>query len=377
MGDVCFFVSTEMERNRRWSVNTGSLAVVTQAALTIPMRWNHPLGSGGRNYVHVPFRTIDELMRFRPDAVISGELGARSMLAALYCERHELPLVLWVDVAESTELGRGVVRRLVRRALLRSRSAVAVNGSSGARYVAGFGVDEDRIVTVPLPVEMRRAAPAAPRTSPDGRLRLLYAGRLLGLKGVTPFLAALARCLAAAPERQVRMTFLGDGPEKEALARIALPANLSVVLRREVPYEEMPVAYAGNDVLVLPTFGDTWGQVVAEAMSFGLPVLGSRRSQAAEELLDEGVSGWLFDPVSPGETEGAIQRLLACDGATIRAMGMAAQRAVQRLTPERSADAMTVAIAKARQVRRRGQPTGTPRGAAGGPDSAASSRGTA
>jgi UDP-glucose:(heptosyl)LPS alpha-1,3-glucosyltransferase len=53
-------------------------------------------------------------------------------------------------------------------------------------------------------------------------------------------------------------------------------------------------AFAAADVLLHPTIYDTFGMVVAEAMSAGLPPIVSRAAGAAE-LIEHGVSGWLVD----------------------------------------------------------------------------------
>jgi len=211
-----------------------------------------------------------------------------------------------------------------------------------------------RVVTVPLPIEPQFAQ--VPRTDlrRDGCRRLLYSGRLIAIKGLAPFLAALARCARSMPECRVQMTFLGNGPERRTLARIEVPRNLSVVFENEVPYVSMPTVYSRHDVLVLPTFADTWGQVVSESMACGLPVLGSRRSQAAEELVEDGVTGWLFDPVSQAEMETAIRTMLLTGEAAILSMGAAAQAVARRLTPSESADAMATAINAAQRIRQLG-----------------------
>lgn len=346
-----FFLSTDMESNRQWTVDTASLDVELQRSLTFPVRWRHPLGSGGEAYVHLPLKTVGDLEHFQPDVVISAELGARTALAALYCKMRNTPLVIWVDVGESTELGRGVLRRGLRWTLLRTASAVAVNGRSGARYVMRFGVKASRVAIVPPPLEAPYRSMIARPPRHDSCRRLLYSGRLLGIKGVAQFLKALARCVASTPSSHVQMTFVGAGPEGEALGRIETPPNLRVVLQGELPYEQMPSVYGEHDVLVLPTYGDTWGQVVAEGMACGLPVLGSHLSQAAEELVEDSVTGWLFDPVSPSDMERAIRRSLAADEMTLRLMGDAARRTACKLTPEHSAEAMMRAVATAVEIR--------------------------
>ena len=70
--------------------------------------------------------------------------------------------------------------------------------------------------------------------------------------------------------------------------------------------------------MLFPTLSDTWGLVVNEAMAMGLPVLGSVKSQAVTELIEDGVSGWWFDPTSPQDLERAVDRALAGFGRDAR-----------------------------------------------------------
>jgi len=71
------FTSAETEFDRSWSVDTGDLDVVVVPGLS------HVVG--GRRTVHLPLGLPLALRRFRPDAVVSAELGARSWLAWLAC----------------------------------------------------------------------------------------------------------------------------------------------------------------------------------------------------------------------------------------------------------------------------------------------------
>jgi glycosyltransferase involved in cell wall biosynthesis len=74
--------------------------------------------------------------------------------------------------------------------------------------------------------------------------------------------------------------------------------------------------------------------VVNEAMSIGLPVLGSRHSQAVEELVEEGVTGWTFVPDRPESVDEALERVLRTPPEQLARMGAAARDRVRSLTPE-------------------------------------------
>jgi glycosyltransferase involved in cell wall biosynthesis len=75
-----------------------------------------------------------------------------------------------------------------------------------------------------------------------------------------------------------------------------------------VGYPELAQLYSESGALLLPTLFDEWGLVVNEAMASGIPVLGSIYSQAVEELVEDGSTGWRFDPLQPGSFAAALDR---------------------------------------------------------------------
>lgn len=56
--------------------------------------------------------------------------------------------------------------------------------------------------------------------------------------------------------------------------------------------------YQAADLFVFTTRGDTWGLVINEAMSYGLPVITSNMAIAARYLIKNDVNGYLCDPYS-------------------------------------------------------------------------------
>ena len=75
---------------------------------------------------------------------------------------------------------------------------------------------------------------------------------------------------------------------------------------------------------------------VNEAMTAGLPVLGSVYSQAVEELCAEGETGWPFRAEEPQEMERAIDAALSATPEQLAAMRRAARARVSEWTPARA-----------------------------------------
>jgi glycosyltransferase involved in cell wall biosynthesis len=105
------------------------------------------------------------------------------------------------------------------------------------------------------------------------RFRLLFAGRLLGWKGVALALGATARLVEAGVD--VSLHVAGAGPLANYLAQQVASQGLQdrVHLLGAIPREELLALYAQADLFVFPSLHDSSGNVVLEALSRGLPVV--------------------------------------------------------------------------------------------------------
>ena len=332
------FVSTPMESDRNWKVEWGTLDVVVQKNLTLHMSARHAIGFKRFLQVHIPYDMIPQLWSFRPDVAISVELGLRSLQAVIYkLLRPSSQLMLWCKLSEHTERSWGLPRRLLRRFLLAQADGVMVNGESGARYIASFGVPDNRIFRVNQPVDVSAFA-NSPRTRPDdARLRLLCCGVLTSRKGVLPFLTQLSAWASAHPDTPLEIWWLGDGNLRPTLESFPCSPNLTQQFIGHVQYAELPHWYSQMDILVFPTLLDEWGLVVNEAMASGLPILGSIYAQAVTELVTEGETGWVFDPCSTVSVQSALDRLFQTSPDSLAAMRANARQRIAQLTPETTA----------------------------------------
>jgi glycosyltransferase involved in cell wall biosynthesis len=96
---------------------------------------------------------------------------------------------------------------------------------------------------------------------------------------------------------------------------------------------ELPGFYAGSGAFVHPALEEPWGLVINEAMASGLPVLSSRNVGAAEELVVEGKTGFLFDPKNVEEIAAALVKIVGMGPEARLAMGRAAFEHVERVAP--------------------------------------------
>jgi glycosyltransferase involved in cell wall biosynthesis len=333
------FLSQPMEANRSWDVDWSGLDVQLQHTYTFTQRWRHVRAGGERVFVHLPLDTLSELHEFRPELIISVEMGLRTVLSALYRQFNpSTRLLVWADYSESTEQGRGSSRLLVRRTLKRFVDGFIVNGASGKRYIQSLGVAPERIFVVPYATDTRLFGAGEGREKEYNQHHLLYVGQLIQRKGLPSFLEALTRWANEHPSEQVTFTIAGNGPLRSQLEAARTPVNIQLNWLGSVPYESLPAVYRKATVFVLPAFAETWALVVNEAMASGLPVLGSIRAQAVEELVTDGETGWLFEPENADSVYGALDRCLSATPIYRAEMGRRAESLACTLTPEFTVD---------------------------------------
>jgi glycosyltransferase involved in cell wall biosynthesis len=158
---------------------------------------------------------------------------------------------------------------------------------------------------------------------------VLFVGRLVARKGVSTLLEAARRLTPTLP---LRVSIIGDGPERPALEAQVARAGLDdvVTLRGTVPSAELVQAYRECGVLVLPAVvdarGDTegLGVVLLEAMSCGTPVIASDIG-GITDIVTHDRTGLLVPPSDPAALAAAIQRL-ATDPALWRRLAEAGHR---------------------------------------------------
>lgn len=111
---------------------------------------------------------------------------------------------------------------------------------------------------------------------------VLFVGQIIERKGVDLLIRAAAKI-----SDDYMVLIAGGEPTEEYLA---LMNDLSVANVRFVGFHNkasLRKYYASADVFVLPTREDIWGLVIAEAMSYGLPVVTTKMCVAGMELLGD------------------------------------------------------------------------------------------
>ena len=269
-------------------------------------------GVGGvwdTQYVHLNAGLLWSLPAFRPDAILTNELGLRTLIAVLYGRLFGVPV--WVGWEGTLHSERHVNKwkRHLRSWMVRQIRHWISYGRGSSAYLQSLGVPSIDLLEVQNCVrqESYQQRPEPPVTwfaSEPGPL-ILSVGQFIPRKGLHTLIDACARL--AARGVPFTLVLVGSGPERDRLQSQAARAGLQHFhLLTNQSTRALNELYRRADVFVLPTLEDVWGLVVNEALWAGLPVLCSEYAGAAELV----PAANLFDPLSPESFDQALQKVL-------------------------------------------------------------------
>ncbi len=335
------FISTSMESDRSWEVNHDGLEVTVQKTFTYRKEWKHESGYNQFSDTHIPYDTLFKLIGYRPDVVISAELGVRSLFSSLYCSIFNKKLILWLALSEHTESNKRGVRVALRRYLLRNATAILCNGESSKSYVKNLGITKP-FYYVPCSSDYE-IKPLKNNFNPLVK-RILFTGQLIPRKGVAPMVDELVSWALKNKSTQVELIVAGDGPEAHHFKKLDQAPNITCKLLGNVKYEELSKWYEQVDFYLFPTLGDEWGIVVNEALSNGVPVIGSIYSQAVLELIEDDKNGWQYDPLLKGELGKLLTKAFKATNEDLQKMSAYGLEVVKEISTEKVSETIVRAV---------------------------------
>jgi len=199
--------------------------------------------------------------------------------------------------------GKPLLKRYARR--LHERLAVS---EPARQFVSRYFPGDYHVVPNGIDLALFRQQPPLPAYR-DGKLNLLFVGRLEHRKGLGYLLRAYMRLRRERDD--VRLIVVGDGPYRRWYARW--------VQRNEIPDVAMvgfvdasvkPRYYATADVFCAPNTGDeSFGMVLLEAMAAGKPIVASDIA-GFRQVIHSGGEGLLVPRKSQHQLVAAIKLLL-------------------------------------------------------------------
>src|SRR6266849_6441387 len=247
-----------------------------------------------------------------------------------------------------------LAKRMAWPPLFRLADQVIVPSSGTRNLILSLGLLRDRVTLTPYVVDnewwksqsarVDRKAVRASWGAKPGDTVILFCAKLQPWKRPVDLLRAFAK----ANLQTALLVFAGEGPlhhQLEAEA-VALGIDSRVRFLGFVNQSQLPAVYTSADVMVLPSEYEPFAVVVNEALLCGCPVIASDLVGAAQDLVLEGETGFVY----PCQQVAALAQLLTealAHRRKLSKMGAAARSRMEMWSPRENIQATVDAVVRA------------------------------
>jgi len=295
---------------------------------------------GYKSY-HLNIGMIFYLMFSRPSDFVllgSGFDSFTGILMTLFVPRKKS--ILWTESNTKTPGKTTGLRGMIKRYIFLHHDYISVPpGLEGRKYVELYQSLSNKPFPpmIPLPNLVNEKLFSDSRCEKNIRTKIreelgvlitekmaLCPARLEPCKGLLEFFSAIP----SEALNNWKFIIVGEGSLMSKLQELLVQRGLEkhVLIKKYVPYDQMPSLYAAADMFVLPSVDDQNPLSVVEALHSALPVLVSKRVGNYAEAVSEGETGWGFSPLDKDETARQAVKAFGASDEELKRMGVAAQR---------------------------------------------------
>jgi glycosyltransferase involved in cell wall biosynthesis len=239
-----------------------------------------------------------------------GDIPLLGMIVGLALKRRLLVRYCgsWFPTAQTTMMNR--VTRGLMALFAGGRNVMLATGIAAApparrmHWIFATATSREEVATVRPDLDR-----------PSGRpLRLVYAGRLSRVKGVSILVEALRQLGMRNPELLARLELIvvGDGEERESLEAAVRTHGLRERVRfaGQLDRPSVIATLCQADICVLPSLTESFCKARIEAMLCGTPVLTTEAGFGRELVGSDGERGWLVTSGDAAELTEALANLV-------------------------------------------------------------------
>ncbi|HMT45216.1 MAG TPA: glycosyltransferase, exosortase A system-associated [Chakrabartia sp.] len=277
-------------------------------------------------------RTEELVHQFRPDVLHAHSPVLTALAAERVARRHNLPLLyeiraFWEDAAVGNGTGvEGSWKYRLTKALetraVRNADAVAVICEGLRRDLVSRGISASKIMVSPNGVDLHlfgeppaRDVALSAELGLDGAEVVGFIGSFYDYEGLDDLIAAMPALVALRPN--LHALIVGGGPMEAALKAQAArsPAADHIRFVGRVPHDQVDRYYSLVDVLAYPRKMMRLTDLVTPLKP--LEAMAQMRLVAASdvgghrELIEDGVTGTLFQPGNPDDLARRVAELLS------------------------------------------------------------------
>jgi GalNAc-alpha-(1->4)-GalNAc-alpha-(1->3)-diNAcBac-PP-undecaprenol alpha-1,4-N-acetyl-D-galactosaminyltransferase len=268
----------------------------------------------------------------RPD-VATGFMHSAYIPLGLALIGSNIPVIASEHIAYDHYRSRPLQAALLRLTPFLARAVTVISPAIREGFPAML---RQQMVVIPNPVGMKDGR-ATDLSGVSGSMKtLLSVGRLEEQKDHRTLIEAFARIAARFPDWRLRI--VGEGILRAHLE--AQVKRLGLADRVSLPgvTSQIEEEYSAAQLFAMPSSYESFGLATAEALSYGLPVIGFADCPGTNELVRDGVNGLLVEGRDRAAALAEGLATLMGSSARRQELGAAAPASIAEFAPERVAD---------------------------------------
>lgn len=284
-----------IEKGRLWKVNVGNYSHQFLSTENHGLLYNIQL-------------VINRLRQLKPRVVILPmELKPTFISAMIYAYLSRVKVVFYTDATIDSEAHYSLMRIALRRMQCWIGDAFICISKGGEALYRRYGVQVTKIFKSCLCADNNIFKPMTVKKIYD----LVYVCYIR--EGKLPaFFAEVATFTLPhlLNNDNFKLLIVGEGEERKTLLAKLDNAGIAYRYVGYATQEELPLYYNQSRLMVFTTRRDAWGVTANEAMMCGCPVLVSRAAGCANDLVRDGINGYVLENDNAGEWAERIASLL-------------------------------------------------------------------
>lgn len=191
-----------------------------------------------------------------------------------------------------------IYTKIITKKLLKKFDAIHTLNEDDKKLIKKWGVKKIYLIPSGSDTEYFKIK----KFKKSNKLRFLFVGRLSKQKGIDILVKAITFFLKENPKAKVEFNIVGSG-ELEYLVK-------KIKSKPKVNYlgyvKNIVKTYQQNNILIVPSRQETFGLIITEANSCGLPVISSK-IPGPNKLIKNGKNGWFIKKLNPKELAKQIE----------------------------------------------------------------------
>jgi len=228
-------------------------------------------------------------------------------LSWLLARKKRIPFIITEHVGPFTAVSNSLWKKNWTKRIMQKANAVLTVSEHQKKEILSCGISPKKIMVTNNPVDTELFK--LPEKNTSKNKNMLFAGRLDHFKGASRCVLAFARIAASYPDW--KLVIIGDGEDylliMEFIKKNPLLAS-QIILKGQLSKTEISVEMRTAAFFVFPSRHESFGLVVAEALSSGLPVITTHKTAPPEFVTP--ACGLLVDPNNTEEIARAMEHLV-------------------------------------------------------------------